>query len=118
MKRRWQRVGVALATALLPIVACAATGPPEPGARPWALEGQLVFQHLAELETMAVGAIAQDPQGFLWFGTQTTLLRWDGVRLRSYARNPEASGSLADNFIRSLLVDESGRIWVGSNSGG
>jgi diguanylate cyclase (GGDEF)-like protein len=88
------------------------------GARPWSLDGQMVFERMASLETSAVTAIAQDPQGFLWFGTQSNLLRWDGYQLRPYARNPDATGSLPDNFIRSLLVDERGQLWVGSNSGG
>ena len=30
----------------------------------------------------------------------------------------DAAGSLPDNFIRSLLVDDRGQLWVGSNSGG
>jgi ligand-binding sensor domain-containing protein len=88
------------------------------GARPWSLDGQMAFARMASLETSAVTAMAQDKQGFLWFGTQSNLLRWDGYQLRTYARNPDAAGSLPDNFIRSLLVDDRGQLWVGSNSGG
>src|SRR5208283_2146840 len=89
-----------------------------PAARPWVREGQLVFVRMPALETAAVMAIAQDSQGFLWFGTQSNLLRWDGYHLRTYAQDPEVAGSLPDNFIRSLFVDERGRLWVGTNSGG
>jgi diguanylate cyclase (GGDEF)-like protein len=88
------------------------------GARPWSLDGQMVFVRMTSLETSAVTAIAQDRQGFLWFGTQSNLLRWDGYQLRTYAKNPDAAGSLPDNFIRSLLVDDRGQLWVGTNSGG
>jgi diguanylate cyclase (GGDEF)-like protein len=81
-------------------------------------EGQLVFVRMPALETAAVMAIAQDRQGFLWFGTQSNLLRWDGYHLRTYAQDPEVAGSLPDNFIRSLLIDDRGALWVGTNSGG
>jgi diguanylate cyclase (GGDEF)-like protein len=88
------------------------------GARPWSLDGQMAFVRMASLDTSAVTAIAQDAQGFLWFGTQSNLLRWDGYQLHTYARNPDTAGSLPDNFIRSLLVDDRGQLWVGTNSGG
>ncbi len=78
----------------------------------------MAFVRMASLDTSAVTAIAQDAQGFLWFGTQSNLLRWDGYQLHTYARNPDTAGSLPDNFIRSLLVDDRGQLWVGSNSGG
>jgi diguanylate cyclase (GGDEF)-like protein len=95
-----------------------ADAPAAAAARPWQLEGQLAFVHMDSVETAAVNAIAQDPQGFLWFGTQSNLLRWDGYQFHTYARNPDAPGSLPDNYIRSLLVDARGRLWVGTNAGG
>jgi diguanylate cyclase (GGDEF)-like protein len=112
------QIGIALMSVLCPFAAGAAAVNSGSGARPWSLDGQMAFVRMASLETSAVTAIAQDTQGFLWFGTQSNLLRWDGYRLHTYARNPDAAGSLPDNFIRSLLVDDRGQLWVGSNSGG
>jgi diguanylate cyclase (GGDEF)-like protein len=109
---------IALLSVLSAIGAGAGAANSGSGARPWSLDGQMAFVRMASLETSAVTAIAQDTQGFLWFGTQSNLLRWDGYQLRTYARNPDAAGSLPDNFIRSLLVDDRGQLWVGSNSGG
>ena len=117
MKIRLQ-IGIALLSVLIPFAAAMAVANSGSGARPWSLDGQMVFVRMASLETSAVTAIAQDTQGFLWFGTQSNLLRWDGYQLRTYARNPDAAGSLPDNFIRSLLVDDRGQLWVGTNSGG
>jgi diguanylate cyclase (GGDEF)-like protein len=111
-------IGIALMGVLIPCAAAMAAANPGSGARPWSLDGQMAFVRMASLETAAVTAIAQDAQGFLWFGTQSNLLRWDGYRLHTYARNPDAAGSLPDNFIRSLLVDDRGQLWVGTNSGG
>jgi diguanylate cyclase (GGDEF)-like protein len=108
----------ALAGACLFASVLAPTARAAPVPRAWSLEGREVFVRMPSLDTEAVMAIAQDGQGFLWFGTQSNLLRWDGYRLRTYARSPEAAGSLPDNFIRSLLVDERGRLWVGTNAGG
>src|SRR5271165_6520321 len=94
------RMVFALVSVLGPLLGAAAVAEPAAGTRPWALEGQMVFQRTPALETMAVDAIVQDRQGFLWFGSQSALLRWGGYHLRSYARNPEAPGSMLDNFIR------------------
>jgi diguanylate cyclase (GGDEF)-like protein len=115
---RVRQVTFALVGALLALVSANAAPVLRPPGQPWQLEGQLAFVHLPFAETVAVTAMAQDAQGFLWFGTQSNLLRWDGYRLRTYARNPDAPGSLPDNYIRTLLVDDSGRLWVGANSGG
>jgi diguanylate cyclase (GGDEF)-like protein len=112
------QIGIALMSVCSPFAAATAAANSGSGARPWSLDGQMAFVRMASLETSAVTAIGQDTQGFLWFGTQSNLLRWDGYRLHTYARNPDAAGSLPDNFIRSLLVDERGRLWVGTNSGG
>jgi diguanylate cyclase (GGDEF)-like protein len=117
VKARLQLAG-ALIGMLIPFAAPMAAANPDPAARAWSLDGQMAFVRMPSLETVAVTAIAQDRQGFLWFGTQSNLLRWDGYQLHTYARNPDAAGSLPDNFIRSLLVDDHGQLWVGTNSGG
>ncbi len=109
---------VALLCVLLALASASPTAQSGAVTRPWSVGAGLAFVRLPFTETVAVTATAQDAQGFLWFGTQSNLLRWDGYRLRTYARNPDAPGSLPDNYIRSLLVDDSGRLWVGTNSGG
>jgi len=62
--------------------------------------------------------IAQDGQGFLWIGEETGLLRWDGYRLRAYAHGSAAADGLHDDFIQALHSDASGRLWIGTVSGG
>jgi len=94
--------------------AASAPGP----THPWRLPSQLAFAPVSHSETVAVTAMAQDSEGFIWFATQSNLLRWDGYRMRPYARNPDAPGSLPDNYIRCLLIDGAGRLWVGTNSAG
>ncbi|MBS1818438.1 MAG: ATP-binding protein [Acidobacteria bacterium] len=63
-----------------------------------------------------VWAIAQDGNGFLWLGTDTALVRFDGVRFVAW----EALGgrALPRLPIRTLLVAKSGSLWLGFGGGG
>jgi diguanylate cyclase (GGDEF)-like protein len=63
-------------------------------------------------------AIAQDARGFLWFGTQRGLVRYDGNDYRVFRSDPSDSQSLAGNYVRALLAARDGRLWVGTFSGG
>ncbi len=61
-------------------------------------------------------AIVQDKLGFIWFGTQEGLARYDGVKLRVY-RKSEDPTSLSSNFITALAVDAEGNVWAGTELG-
>ncbi|HZV23834.1 MAG TPA: two-component regulator propeller domain-containing protein, partial [Luteimonas sp.] len=56
--------------------------------------------------------LAQDRTGYVWVGTQSGLARFDGVRFVSYT--PEDTPALAGIWIRSLLADREGRLWIGT----
>ena len=58
-----------------------------------------------------VHAIAQGRQGFLWFGTQDKLQRFDGYEIREYPQDPDSPNSV---FTRSLFIDKSNTLWGGS----
>lgn len=66
----------------------------------------------------AVNAIAQDNYGFMWFGTQEGLNRYDGYEFGTYQHDPEDPGSLSHNWVWTLLVDRDGDLWVGTDGGG
>ena len=67
----------------------------------------------AGLSQTRVSSAAQDHLGFMWFGTQYGLNRYDGYRSKVYKHEPGRSDSLSCVYIRSLFVDHSGTLWVG-----
>jgi signal transduction histidine kinase/ligand-binding sensor domain-containing protein/CheY-like chemotaxis protein len=80
----------------------------------------LDFDHLTledGLSQSVVNAIAQDPQGFLWLGTQDGLNRYDGYQFKIFKNRRDDPASLSGNLINALLVDGAGVLWVGSYGG-
>lgn len=69
------------------------------------------------LSQRTVYAIVQDGSGYLWFGTQDGLNRYDGYALRVYKNNVSDSLSLSDNRVRRLFVDSKSQLWVGTRFG-
>ncbi len=62
-----------------------------------------------------VGSMAQTPDGYLWFGTQAGLARFDGKRFETFlhASHP----SLRDNLISSMVTMPDGTLWVQTPGG-
>ena len=65
------------------------------------------------LSQQRVTHIVQDDRGFLWFGTQYGLNRYDGYRFRLFKNDPTDPDSLCDVHITALFKDHAGRLWVG-----
>ena len=51
-------------------------------------------------------------KGFMWFGTDDGLNRFDGHQFRIYRYNSYEPESLPNDRIISLFEDSTGRIWV------
>lgn len=69
------------------------------------------------LSNNKVVAILQDKTGFLWFGTEDGLNRFDGYEFKVYRNNPQDTNSISGNNIWSLFEDTEGNIWIGTKSG-
>lgn len=69
------------------------------------------------LSQTRVAQIIQDDLGFIWFGTQYGLNRYDGYKFKLYVHEPGNDRSAAGTFVRSLFKDRDGVIWVGWNEG-
>lgn len=79
------------------------------------------FEHISLEEGLSqsvVNAIAQDKIGFLWFGTQDGLNRYDGYSFITFKADPEDPNTLSDDWITTLHADEDGSLWIGTNQGG
>ena len=63
----------------------------------------------------AIFAIAQTPDGYLWLGTESGLVRFDGVRPVSW--QPPSGQQLPGNFVNALLAARDGTLWIGTQKG-
>jgi signal transduction histidine kinase/ligand-binding sensor domain-containing protein/ActR/RegA family two-component response regulator len=64
------------------------------------------------LPSSTVYAVAQAPDGAMWFGTKGGIARYDGVNFKVYRHVADDPRSLSDNGIASLLFDRHGRLWA------
>ena len=90
-------------------------------AHTWAAE--LIFERLLTDDSntqdniSAITAINQDQQGFMWFGGENGLARYDGHNWQFYHEGDAAAGALTGNFITDIQVDRTGVLWVASQKG-
>ena len=59
--------------------------------------------------------MAQTPDGYLWLGTESGLLRFDGIRTVPFESPPNQP--LPSNDIWSLLTTRDGTLWIGTAKG-
>ena len=64
------------------------------------------------LPTSEANAIAQTSEGFLWIGSYSGLIRYDGS---TFERIDSTSGI---SSVRCLYVDSQDRLWIGTNDAG
>ncbi len=86
---------------------------------PGTLQSRVRFDHLTTADGLSndsVFSILQDREGFLWFGTQAGLNRYDGYRVTQYRHDPRDPNSLPDDFVHNLLEDRRGAIWTGNGT--
>ena len=81
----------------------------------------LVFEQIfleQGLSQSIVKCILQDKEGFMYFGTEDGLNRFDGYTFTVMRNNPDDPNSLSYNDINAISLDSEGNIWIGTfNSG-
>lgn len=83
-------------------------------------QSNIRFNHLTVqdgLSQSAVTVIFQDKHGFMWFGTQDGLNRYDGYNFKIFKNIPSDSTSLTDNFIFSIYEDKTGTLIIETQTG-
>ena len=63
-----------------------------------------------------VNTITQTPDGYLWFGNQAALSRFDGVRFENFM--VENTPELASSRVEALCVSKDGSLLIGTYRGG
>ncbi len=79
------------------------------------LQSRVRFDHLTSADGLSqdtVFAILQDHYGFMWFGTQAGLNRYDGYTFTQYRHDPKNPASIRADYIDALAEDSKGRIWI------
>jgi PAS domain S-box-containing protein len=60
----------------------------------------------------------QDRYGFLWFGSEDGLIRYDGYTFKEFLYDPTDPSSLSSNLVYALAEDLDGNLWIGTVGGG
>jgi signal transduction histidine kinase/ligand-binding sensor domain-containing protein/DNA-binding NarL/FixJ family response regulator len=81
----------------------------------------LTLQHLTPADGLSQGTVhatLQDSQGFVWLATEDGLVRYDGHDLKRYGTVRTDPRALPGNFVRDLVEDRGGNLWVAIKDGG
>ncbi|MBU1700592.1 MAG: response regulator [Candidatus Eisenbacteria bacterium] len=70
------------------------------------------------LSQSIVKCIIQDQRGFMWFGTEDGLNRYDGYDFRIFKHNPDDANSPSYSDILTIMEDSRGLLWIGTFHGG
>jgi signal transduction histidine kinase/ligand-binding sensor domain-containing protein/DNA-binding response OmpR family regulator len=80
----------------------------------------LVLTHLTTADGLPQGGvhtILQDSQGFMWFGTEDGLVRYDGQELVRYGYSPKEDHGLPGNYINQVAEGPRHGLWLAMNGG-
>jgi signal transduction histidine kinase/ligand-binding sensor domain-containing protein/DNA-binding response OmpR family regulator len=83
-------------------------------------DNSIVFSHIDVNDGLSenwIKCIFKDSKGFIWFGTNSGLNRFDGYKFEVFQKNDSDPGSISDNFINAITEDNQGNLWVGTGNG-
>ncbi len=69
------------------------------------------------LSQSEVRTIVQDSRGYMWFGTQDGLNRYDGFEIKQFHNDPFDKQTLPSDEIICLYEDTRKQVWVGTRQG-
>lgn len=81
----------------------------------------LRFEHLTTANGLShshVRCILQDSRGFMWFGTDNGLNKYDGYKFVVYQHNKNNKHSISNSYITGIAEDADGNLWIGTLGGG
>jgi len=78
------------------------------------------FDHYAVkdgISQSAVLCIFQDSEGYMWFGTQNGLNKFDGYSFENYFPDPSETSTISSGWIFDITEDDNGFLWIGTKGG-
>ncbi len=87
----------------------------------YAQEYDSSIEHLTKFDGLAsnrIKTIFQDSKGFIWFGTNNGLNRYDGYHYKTYSETSFDSCSFQGNIVITINEDKKGKLWIGTFEGG
>jgi ligand-binding sensor domain-containing protein/signal transduction histidine kinase len=84
-------------------------------------QSEVRFSNLSRVEGLSdnnINSILQDRYGFMWFGTQEGLCRFDGFNFMNFYHDASNVNSLASNTITAIYQTINGDIWIGTINNG
>jgi signal transduction histidine kinase/CheY-like chemotaxis protein/ligand-binding sensor domain-containing protein len=87
----------------------------------FAQQANLKFHHLNPgngLSESDVTCVLQDSRGFMWFGTQDGLNKYNGYDFTVYRNDQKNDSSIGVGLINDIIEDKEGNLWVGTTGGG
>ena len=81
---------------------------------------RIAFENLTVdngLSQNSVLAIVQDGRGFMWYGTQHGLNKYNTRSFKIYKNDPADKSSLSSDYIICLLLDSHKTLWIGTRNG-
>ncbi|MGD2148735.1 MAG: two-component regulator propeller domain-containing protein, partial [Anaerolineae bacterium] len=69
------------------------------------------------LSQNVVLTIEQDRRGFMWFGTEDGLNKYDGYDFTVFKHDPDDEGTLSEDFVSVVYEDREGDLWIGTRDG-
>ncbi len=85
------------------------------------LPGQVhQFSHYGVSEGLSqseILCIFQDSEGYMWFGTQNGLNKFDGYSFKRFFNDPDDTSTISSNWIFDIAEDPNGVLWIGTKNG-
>lgn len=78
------------------------------------------FRHITSNHGLSqdhITAILEDQKGYMWFGTEGGLNKYDGYEFTVYKNIPEEENSIRNNYIQDILEDKNGNLLIAVSSG-
>ncbi len=72
-----------------------------------------VYNTTSGLPNNAIYCILQDSKGYVWFGTNEGICRYDGAEYKTF----KVEQGLADNSVRAIVEDKAGTLWFMTRGG-